>query len=142
MKSGKTSSVLDPRSKMISTENHRNDFLSKAYRVSSTGKVEAQKCSDQRFLWWIWSNGLGHGPVKAEIPVRFWLSTPTPKKGLQMNKYAKNRDAKTPIGFSDDKENPNYWLDVVRDMWAKLGIDVDSEEIRWIVNYVDKKRKK
>ena len=51
------------------------------------------------------------------------------------------RDTKTPDGFSDEKGAPNYWLDAVRDFWADADMDTDTEELRWIVNWFDARRK-
>jgi hypothetical protein len=46
-----------------------------------------------------------------------------------------------PVGFSDNKEEPNYFLDVVRDFWNDTGLDTDAIELRWILNWFDEKRK-
>jgi len=45
-----------------------------------------------------------------------------------------------PSGFSDVKGEANYWLDAVRDFWAEMDMDTDEIELRWIINWFDKKR--
>ena len=52
------------------------------------------------------------------------------------------RDTRTPVGLSDKKGDPNYFLDLVRDFWAETELDTDTEEIRWILNYFDERRGK
>lgn len=46
----------------------------------------------------------------------------------------------TPNGFTLNKEDDNYWLNAVRDFWAETGLDTDSVELMWIVNWFDKRR--
>lgn len=53
-----------------------------------------------------------------------------------------NVDSKVPEGFSDEKENDNYWLNAVRDFWAETGLGTDEIELRWILNYFDERRKR
>ena len=45
-----------------------------------------------------------------------------------------------PQGFSEEKGQPLYWLDAVRDFWAKTGLDTDETELMWTLNYFDKAR--
>lgn len=56
--------------------------------------------------------------------------------------YFGKRQSITPSGFSDQKEDPNYFLDAIREMWSDLEIDTDTEEVRWILNWFDERRKK
>lgn len=48
---------------------------------------------------------------------------------------------KTPDGFSDEHGSPNYWLDAVRAFWWETDMSTDTEELRWIVNWFDARRK-
>lgn len=45
-----------------------------------------------------------------------------------------------PQGFSEEKGQPLYWLDAVRDFWALTGLDTDETELMWTLNYFDKAR--
>lgn len=45
-----------------------------------------------------------------------------------------------PQGFSEEKGQPLYWLDAVRDFWATTGLDTDETELMWTLNYFDKAR--
>ncbi len=52
------------------------------------------------------------------------------------------RDTKTPEGFSEEKGDHNYFLDAIRDFWTECDMDTDTEEIRWIINWFDDRRRK
>lgn len=47
----------------------------------------------------------------------------------------RNWNVDTPAGFSDVKGEPRYWLDAVRNFWARTGLDTDDIELAVIVNY-------
>lgn len=49
-------------------------------------------------------------------------------------------DTRTPIGFSDNKEDKNYFQAAINQFWEETGMDTDTEEIRWIINWFDAKR--
>ena len=47
-----------------------------------------------------------------------------------------NVDTKVPDGFSSEKGAINYWLDAVRAFWSDTHLMTDTEEVRWIVNWL------
>ncbi len=49
-------------------------------------------------------------------------------------------DTKTPVGFSDEKDAPNYFQGAINSFWEETRLDTDTEEIRWILNWFDSRR--
>lgn len=47
-----------------------------------------------------------------------------------------------PDGFSDKKDDTNYWNDAYKDFWAETGLDTDAEDLAIIVAWFDERRNK